>query len=157
MQPLFDALGRKTWHLGAEPPRANISKIAGNMMIALAIEAMGEASALTESYGVSARDFLDIVTNTILAAPSYQRYGGFIATDTYEPGFKLTLGLKDVNLALEAAAGTGTVLASAELVRENMLTAIAEGLGERDWSILAKIARRRAGVPKPGVPKPGYA
>ena len=146
VQPLLDALGQKTWHLGADPVQANVAKIAGNMMITLAIEAMGEASALTESYGLKAADFLDIVTNTLFASPSYQRYGGFIATDSYEPGFKLTLGLKDVNLALEAADARRTLLPALDIVKENMLTAIDQGFGAKDWSILAKIARRRAGL-----------
>ena len=146
VQPLFDALGQKTWRLGTDPVRANVAKVAGNMMITLAIEAMGEASALTERYGLPAADFLDVITNTIMAAPSYKRYGGFIATDTYEPGFKLTLGLKDVNLALEAARASGIVLPSAEIVRENMAAAVEQGMGDKDWSILAKIARRRAGL-----------
>ena len=42
-----------------------------------------------------------------MASPSYKRYGGFIATNSYEPGFKLTLGLKDVNLAIDAARAQG--------------------------------------------------
>ncbi len=144
--PALDAIGRRTWRLGDDPKRANVAKIAGNLMITLAIEAMGEASALTESYGVSARDFLDIMTNTLFASPSYQRYGGFIANGTYDPGFKLTLGLKDVNLALEAAQAKNTVLPAAEIVRENMTKGVDEGLGSKDWSILARIARRRAGL-----------
>jgi 3-hydroxyisobutyrate dehydrogenase-like beta-hydroxyacid dehydrogenase len=146
IQPLLDVLGQKTWPLGSEPRHANVAKIAGNMMITLAIEAMGEASALTESHGVKAADFLNIITNTLFASPSYQRYGGFIASNTYEPGFKLTLGLKDVNLAFEAAKEKNVVLPAAEIVRDNMQTAIAQGLGSKDWSILAKIARRRAGL-----------
>ena len=146
VQPLFDVLGRKTWPLGDDPKRANVAKIAGNMMITLAIEAMGEATALTDSYGVTAADFLDIVTNTLFASPSYQRYGGFIATDTYEPGFKLTLGLKDVNLARDAARANDVVLPALEVVRENMLAGIEQGLGAKDWSILAKVTRRRAGL-----------
>jgi 3-hydroxyisobutyrate dehydrogenase-like beta-hydroxyacid dehydrogenase len=150
VQPLFDVLGQKTWKLGTDPKRANVAKIAGNMMITLAIEAMGEASALTESHGVKAADFLDIVTNTLFASPSYKRYGGFIATNTYEPGFKLTLGLKDVNLAFEAAAEKDIALPAAQIVRENMLKAIEQGLGSKDWSILAKVARLRAGL-KEGV------
>jgi 3-hydroxyisobutyrate dehydrogenase-like beta-hydroxyacid dehydrogenase len=146
VQPLFDVLGQKTWPLGDDPARANVAKIAGNMMITLAIEAMGEATALTESYGLKAADFLGIITNTLFASPSYQRYGGFIATDTYEPGFKLTLGLKDVNLALDAADAKHATLPALQIVRENMLQAIDQGLGAKDWSILAKIARRRAGL-----------
>ena len=147
VQPLFDVLGRRTWPLGPDPKRANVAKIAGNLMISLAIEAMGEATALTETYGVKAADFLDIVTNTLFAAPSYQRYGGFIATDTYEPGFKLTLGMKDVDLALDAARAKGAVLPSAELVRGHMQAGIDAGFADKDWSITAKMARRRAGLP----------
>lgn len=147
VMPLLATLGRKVWPLGDDPVRANVAKLGGNLMLALAMEAMGEASALTEHYGVSAADFLDIVTNTIFASPSYQRYGGFIARDTYDPGFKLPLGLKDVDLARAAAAARGATLPSAEIARGNMAAAIDAGFADRDWSVLAKLARRRAGVP----------
>ena len=146
VQPLFDALGQKTWPMGEDPKHANVAKIAGNLMITLAIEAMGEATALTESYGLKAGDFLDVVTNTIFASPSYKRYGGNIATGSYEPGFKLTLGLKDVNLALDAAKAKEASLPSAEIVRENLMAAVEQGLGDKDWSALARAARRRAGL-----------
>ena len=146
VQPLLDAMGQKTWRLGADPKQANVAKIAGNMMITLAIEAMGEATALTESYGLKAADFLDILTNTLFASPSYKRYGGNIAANRYEPGFKLTLGLKDVNLALEAARAKNAVLPAAEIVRENMAQAVDQGWGDKDWSALAKVTRRRAGL-----------
>ena len=146
VQPVLDALGQKTWNLGADPIRANVAKIAGNLMLALAIEAMGEATALTESYGLPARDFLDIVTNTLFASPAYKRYGGNIANKSYEPGFKLPLGLKDVNLALEAAKTKHAVLPAAEVVRENMQKGIEAGLGAKDWSVLARVVHERAGL-----------
>ena len=72
VQPLLDALGQRTWIVGDEPRRANATKLAGNMMIALAVEAMGEATALAESYGVGSADFLDLVTSTIFASPVYK-------------------------------------------------------------------------------------
>ena len=146
VQPIFEALGKKTWHLGDDPKHANVAKIAANMMITLAIESMGEATALTESYGLKAGDFLEVVTNTVFASPSYKRYGGNIASDSYEPGFKLTLGLKDVSLALDAAAAKHAVLPAVEIVRENMVQAVDQGLGSKDWSVLAKTTRRRAGL-----------
>lgn len=145
VQPLFEALGQKTWPLGDDPKHANIAKIAGNLMITLAIESMGEAAALTESYGLSAADFLNVVTQTLFASPSYQRYGGNIARNSYEPGFKLTLGLKDVNLALDAASAKNTVLPAAEVVRETMNKAVEQGLGSKDWSALAQVTRSQAG------------
>ena len=143
VQPLLDAVGRKTWLLGDEPKRANVVKISGNMMIAQAFTAMGEAAHLSESYGVSAADLLNVLTNTLFAAPSYQRYGGFIATNNFEPGFKLPLGLKDVNLALSAAEAKGALLPVAEQVRANMLDALEQGLQDRDWSVAATIRRTR--------------
>lgn len=134
VQPLFEALGRRVWPLGDDPLRANVAKIAGNLMIALAIEAMSEAVALGESYGLAGADFLDIVTNTLFASPSYQRYGKRIATGDYAPGFKLTLGRKDVMLALDAASARQVVLPGAQVVRRRMDAAIANGLGGKDWS-----------------------
>ncbi len=146
VQPLLAALGKKTWHLGEDPKHANVAKIAGNVMITLAIEAMGEATALTESYGLKAVDFLEVVTNTMFASPSYKRYGDNIANNSYEPGFKLTLGLKDVNLALQAAKAKHVLLPAAEIVRQTMLEAVDRGLGSKDWSTLARVTRRRAGL-----------
>lgn len=146
VQPLFDALGKKTWNLGNDPKHANIAKIAANMMITIAIESLGEATALTESYGLKASDFLEVVTNTIFACPSYQRYDGNIASNSYAPGFKLTLGLKDVNLALDAAKAKHAVLPAAEIVRENMQSGVDQGLGSQDWSVFAKTVHHRAGL-----------
>ena len=148
VQPLFDALGQKTWPLGDDPKHANIAKIAGNLMITLAIEAMGEATALTESYGLKAGDFLDILTNTMFACPSYKRYGDNIAQSRYEPGFKLTLGLKDVNLALDAAKAKNAELGAAQVVQQNLMQVVDQGLGDKDWSALAQATQRRAGLRK---------
>jgi 3-hydroxyisobutyrate dehydrogenase-like beta-hydroxyacid dehydrogenase len=145
-QPVLDVLGQKTWRVGEEPIRANIVKIAGNFMIGAAIEAMGEATALTRGYGVSAGDFLEIVSNTLFAAPVYKGYGALIAEQRYEPAaFKLTLGLKDIRLALAAGDGANVPLPLASLLRDNMLDAIAVGDGDRDFAALATVAQRRAG------------
>ena len=143
VQPIFDVLGQKTWYLGEDPKHANIAKIAGNMMITLAIEAIGEAAALTESYGLKAADFLNVITNTALSSPSYQRYGSNLSNSSFEPGFKLTLGLKDIELAFAAAQAKDTPLPSAQVVRQHMLKAIESGLGAKDWSVFATVVGGR--------------
>jgi 3-hydroxyisobutyrate dehydrogenase-like beta-hydroxyacid dehydrogenase len=48
VRPLLDILGKKVWDMGEVPKRANAAKVAANMMIAMAIEAMTEALAITE-------------------------------------------------------------------------------------------------------------
>jgi 3-hydroxyisobutyrate dehydrogenase-like beta-hydroxyacid dehydrogenase len=140
VQPLFDVLGKKTWRLGEQPVQACIAKIAGNMMITQAIEALAEASHLTQSYGVSTAAFIELVTQTLFACPSYQRYGQNIVKGTYEPGFKLSLGLKDVRLAIDAAGAKGLSLPVANVVGSRMDVAVAQGLGDKDWSVLATLA-----------------
>ena len=147
VQPLFDAMGQKTWPLGAEPPRANAVKLAGNLMIAAAIEAMGEATALGRAYGVSSADLLDILTNTLFPSPVYKGYGAAIAADRYEPAaFKLRLGLKDVRLALDAGDAANVALPFGSVLRDTLLSAVAQGDGDKDLAALADVAHRRAGL-----------
>jgi len=145
-QPLFDAMGQKTWPLGDAPERAVAVKLAGNFMLAAAIEAMAEAAALANGHGVATTELLDVLTNTLFAAPAYKNYGALIAERRYEPAaFRLVLGLKDVNLALQAGAEGHAPMPFASVLRDNLLDAIAHGDGDRDWSALAEVALRRAG------------
>jgi len=148
-QPLFDLVGQKTWRMGDEPHRANAAKLAGNFMIGAAIEAMAEATTLAAGYGVPAADLLDLLTNTLFAAPVYKGYGGMIAADRYEPAaFKLSLGLKDLRLALAAGDQANVPLPMASLVRDNLLAAVANGEGDLDFAALARVAQRQAGQRK---------
>ncbi|MGB5958838.1 NAD(P)-dependent oxidoreductase [Pseudomonas sp.] len=140
VQPVLDVLGKRTWRLGEQPVHGCIAKIAGNMMISQAIEALAEASHLTERYGLSASAFIDVVTQTVFACPSYQRYGRNIVNGDYVPGFKLALGLKDVDLALNAGQVQGLSLPAAHVVRSRMKAAMEKGLGSQDWSVLAAVA-----------------
>ncbi|OLC04402.1 MAG: hypothetical protein AUH78_22045 [Gemmatimonadetes bacterium 13_1_40CM_4_69_8] len=55
-RPLLDAMGQGTVAAGEEPARANVIKLAGNFLIVAAIEALGEAFALTAADDVAAAD-----------------------------------------------------------------------------------------------------
>ncbi|MBS0422296.1 MAG: NAD(P)-dependent oxidoreductase [Proteobacteria bacterium] len=146
-QPVIDAIGQKSWPVGDQPEHANVVKIAGNFMIASAIETMGEAVALTRSYGVKADTFLDILTNTLFAAPAYKVYGSMIAVEKYTPaGFPAPLGLKDVRLALTAADANNVPMPFANVLRDSLMELIATGGGDNDWVAMAKVAARRAGL-----------
>ena len=52
MRPLIEVLGRKVWDMGEDPARANAAKIAANMMVTMAIEALAEGVVLTEANGL---------------------------------------------------------------------------------------------------------
>ena len=143
----LDAIGKKVWPAGTAPERANVIKIAGNFMLASAIESMAEASAVTRAHGIGAADFLAIMTQTLFAAPAYVGYGKLIAEQRYQPaGFKMALGLKDVELALQAAGQARVPMPFAAAVRDALLDALAHGGADKDWSALAEVASRRAGL-----------
>ncbi len=148
VRPVLAAIGERIWPVGAEPERANVVKLAGNFMIASALESMGEAAALARAYGVTARQLLEILTSTLFAAPVYQGYGRLIAEQRYTPaGFSLTLGLKDVRLALQAGEAGHVPMPFASVLRDRFLEAIAAGESDHDWSSIAELAARHAGVP----------
>ncbi|SMG02696.1 3-hydroxyisobutyrate dehydrogenase and related beta-hydroxyacid dehydrogenases [Burkholderia singularis] len=145
MQPVFDAIGQKTWRIGSLPQHANAVKIAANFTLASAIETMGEAAALLAAHGVAMRDYLDVITNSVFPGPVYQGYGEMIAQGRYEPAlFKARLGLKDVRLALEAGDAGSVPLPIASVVRDSLIEALAHGHGEQDFAVLGQVAARRA-------------
>ena len=150
-QPVFDAMGQRTFVIGENPVAANIVKISGNFMLASLIETLGEAFALTRSYDIDPEQYLEVLTNTIFPAPVYQTYGGMIAKETYEPaGFKLSLGLKDIRLALAAADPAMVPMPIASLIRDRFLTAMARGYEDLDWSALGRVCAEDAALKTSG-------
>ena len=146
-QPLFEAIGQRTFPVGDSPVNANAIKLAGNFMLAAAVESLGEAFALVRKHGIAPAQFLELITSSVFTAPFYKAYGSLIASETYLPaGFQLPLGLKDVRLALAAGESVNVPLPLASVVRDRMITALARGYGEMDWSVIGKIAAESAGL-----------
>ena len=146
-RPLFDAIGQRTFVVGDKPSSANLVKLSGNFLLAAVIECLGEAFALTRKGGVDPHLYLEILTSTLFSAPAYKTYGTIIANQQYEPaGFKMSLGLKDIRLALAAADALATPMPVASLVHDHFLSGVAQGAGDLDWSALARVvaAKRRS-------------
>ncbi|OBI23528.1 6-phosphogluconate dehydrogenase [Mycobacterium sp. E1386] len=147
LSPLFDAIGQRTFVVSEQPHTANLVKLSGNFLIASVIESVSEAVALVAKAGVDRQQYVDILTSTLFAAPVYQTYGRLIARREFEPaGFAAQLGLKDVRLALAAAEQLQVPLPVASLLRDRFLTLVATGGGHLDWSALATLADRDAGL-----------
>ena len=147
LSPLFDVIGQRTFVVSEQPHTANLVKLSGNFLIASVIESVSEAVTLVAKAGVDRQQYIDILTSTLFAAPVYQTYGGLIARREFEPaGFAAQLGLKDVRLALAAAEQLQVPLPVASLLRDRFLTLVATGGGHLDWSALATLADRDAGL-----------
>jgi 3-hydroxyisobutyrate dehydrogenase-like beta-hydroxyacid dehydrogenase len=149
-RPLFDAIGRRVFVAGNEPWQANALKLCGNFMIASMLEAFSEAFANLRKSGVDPKVFLDAMIE-LFGSPVYANYGALIAEERFEPaGFTVPLGLKDVRLILESAQESAAPMPMASLIRDQLLAAVAAGQEHLDWSSIARIAARNAGLTNTG-------
>ncbi|MGA3228743.1 MAG: NAD(P)-dependent oxidoreductase [Candidatus Binatus sp.] len=147
VRPIIDAMGQEVFDFGDNPGAANVVKLAGNFMIAAALEAMGEAVAMMRKSGVDPAAALEMLAKTIFAAPVYQGYGPIIAHGVFTPaGFRLPLGLKDIELVLQTAGAAHAPMPTASLLRDRFISAIARGRSDLDWSAIALGAADDAGL-----------
>ena len=147
VRPIIEAMGQEVFDFGDNPGASNVVKLAGNFMIAAALEAMGEAVAMMRKNGVDPAAALEMLARTIFAAPVYQGYGPAIAHGRFTPaGFRLPLGLKDIELVLQTAGAANAPMPVASLLRDRFISAIARGRAELDWSAIALGAADDAGL-----------
>jgi 3-hydroxyisobutyrate dehydrogenase-like beta-hydroxyacid dehydrogenase len=151
-QPLFDNLGQQTFVVGTDPAQANLIKLLGNVMTATALEVLGEIVTVIRKRGLDPAPFIDILTNTMFGGRAHKIYGAKILAERYTPGFRLSLALKDVRLALAEADRAGVAMPSVDVVRDRMVTAIARGYADLDWTALGLIAAEEAGLHGPQQP-----
>jgi 3-hydroxyisobutyrate dehydrogenase-like beta-hydroxyacid dehydrogenase len=146
-QPIFDALGQRVFRVGSDPAAANLVKLAGNAMSAASLEILGEVIALARKRGLDPQQLLSILTGTLYGGRLHKVYGEKIATQQYgSGGFLFPLALKDIRLALNEAERAGVPMPSVSVVRDRLISGIARGYSERDWSALGLLAAEEAGL-----------
>jgi 3-hydroxyisobutyrate dehydrogenase-like beta-hydroxyacid dehydrogenase len=144
--PLFEAMGRRWFDVGEDATHANIVKIARNFLLGSIIESLGEAFALVQKSGVDPAQFHDIITGTAMNCPAYKSYGRLIIDQPEHATFTVRLGLKDIELALEAGGDTAVPMPLAGLMREQHIAAIARGYGDREWAAVGNYIAETAGL-----------
>jgi 3-hydroxyisobutyrate dehydrogenase-like beta-hydroxyacid dehydrogenase len=145
-RPLLDCLGQQTFVVGTDPGHANLIKLLGNMITATAIEMLGEVTAVVRKRGFDPKPFVDILTSTMFGGRAHRIYGDKIVKQSYAPGFVMPLVLKDVRLALAEAERAGAPMPSVSVVRDRLITGIARGHADLDWTGLGLIAAEEAGL-----------
>jgi 3-hydroxyisobutyrate dehydrogenase-like beta-hydroxyacid dehydrogenase len=146
-RPLLDLLGQRTFVIANDPESANLVKLVGNAMMATTLEMLGEALALVRKRSLDPAAVLDILTSTMFDSRIHKLYGAKIVAQRYAPsGFVLPLALKDVRLALAEAETAEVPMPSVSVVRDRMITGLAHGYSEFDWSVLGLIAAEAAGI-----------
>jgi 3-hydroxyisobutyrate dehydrogenase-like beta-hydroxyacid dehydrogenase len=135
VRPLLDAMGQGVFEFGEDAAGVNVVKLAGNFLIASAMEAMAEAFTFAEKNGLERGRVAELFGRSIFACPIYQIYGKLIADEQFEPaGFAAELGLKDLDLVLKTASDSRMPMPLADLVRNRLTTTIVKGRRHIDWS-----------------------
>lgn len=124
---------------GDAPESAVHVKIAGNFVIASAIEAMSEAFDVLRRSGTDPRLFHEMMSESIFASVIHQNYGRIILDEAFDPpGFRLALGGKDIGLARDLARNSGTTLPFGDILAKRFASAAEQGYGDKDWNAISK-------------------
>lgn len=147
VRPIFTALGRRTFLAGEMPEGASLLKLCNNLVLACAIEAMGEAFSLVEKFGISTKSFQDVLTGGLFDCIAYEGYAKAIVDRSWDSvNLSAQLALKDLQLVLSIANAKQVPLPSAEVCRARLLTAEARGEAGRDWTVMALEQGRASGL-----------
>ena len=135
---------------GSDPGAANVVKLAGNFLIASAIESMAEALAMSEGCGVDREAVRSLLTDTIFNCLIYKGYGQRVARRDHAPypnaHFALDLGRKDIELVRKTAASVHVPMPVADLLSDRFSSAAARGRSHLDWSAIGLLSSEDAGV-----------
>lgn len=143
VRPLIQSFGAHLYEPGDDPAQAAAMKLTNNYILGCAMEVIGEGMSLVRKYGVDPKLYYEVMTGTMFNCPAYKIYGDIIATEDWgRVGITATLGLKDCNLAMEAAQAVGVPLPSGGVWRDRLVGAQAFGDGEKDWAVVARVQYR---------------
>ncbi|MGG7621675.1 NAD(P)-dependent oxidoreductase [Bacillus coreaensis] len=139
--PILQMLGQDVFTVGDQGYLSNVAKLGNNFLLVSMLESLSEILVMVQKHGVEPKQFLEII-NSLFASPVYNTYGKMIINERFDPaGFKLKLGLKDVNLMIDAANEVSTELPIANLAQSHYSYAIEKGWGDLDWAAIMKVLK----------------
>jgi 3-hydroxyisobutyrate dehydrogenase len=133
--PLFEALGQRTIWVGPVGAGTRL-KIVNNTWLAFANESVSASVALARRLGLEIETVVDALSAGPLVSPWQAAKLQRIVKGDFSPQFALSLALKDVNLALEAA--DGDQFAALGSLADEWQRAVDDGLGDRDLTVVTR-------------------
>jgi 3-hydroxyisobutyrate dehydrogenase len=152
VRPALDAVAGLIVHVGG-PGMGQVVKLCNNLIYAAQMVATAEATALARRSGVDMAKLLEVLlhsTGDCTAVRTRLPVDGVVpdspASNAWKPGFMTDLMAKDLDLALAYGARAGVPLTTTATSRQVLTAASTAGYGRQDFSALAKIVFRDAGV-----------
>lgn len=145
-QDVFLAMGKKTYYVGG-PGMGQVVKLCNNLMLAVNLVGVCEAFALGVKAGVDAATLAEVVQASSGGSAVIERYfPKTIAKNQYQPGFRLKLMSKDLNLALAAARQLGVPSLAGVTAGQVFDMLKSMGRGEDDFTVIATLYQDIGGV-----------
>jgi 3-hydroxyisobutyrate dehydrogenase len=142
--PLFEALGQRTIWVG-EAGAGTRLKLVNNTWLAFANEAVAGSVALADLLGLTTGTVLDALGGAPLVSPWQAAKLQRIADGEFSAQFSLSLALKDVHLALQAAGDARLPVLAC--LADEWQQAVDQGLGEQDLTVVTRVIEQQGGTP----------
>src|SRR5215204_805091 len=142
--PLFDALGQRTVWVGAVGAGSQL-KLVNNTLVAFSAEGVAASVALARRLGLDAETVIDALAGSPLVSPWQAAKLERVAKGQFSAQFALSLALKDVRLALQAAGGDR--FAALAGLAEEWQQAVDQGLGDQDLTVVTRVLEQQGGTP----------
>jgi 2-hydroxy-3-oxopropionate reductase len=144
IRPLFELMGKNITRIGGNGD-GQTAKVANQIIVALTIEAVGEALLFAAKAGADPAKVREALMGGFASSRILEVHGERMIKRTFAPGFRIALHQKDLGLALSCARALGLFLPNTAGTQELFNAAAAQGGGAWDHSGLVRVLELMAG------------
>jgi 2-hydroxy-3-oxopropionate reductase len=146
-KPILDAMGNpeRVIHIG-ESGSGQVCKVCNQMVIGGALAAVSEAFSLARKAGVDVARVREALLGGFAASRVLEVHGERMLQGNYKPGFRAQLYAKDMRIAGQTLAEHETPAPVSTAVQQLVTSMVAAGQGDEDYSALATVVFRLAGL-----------
>ncbi len=135
-KPLFDLMGKNITHIGAENGTGQTCKVANQIIVALNIQAVAEALVFASKAGADPAKVRSALMGGFASSRILEVHAERMLAGTFNPGFRIRLHQKDLNLALSSAKDLNLSLPNTAIAQQMLSSCMARGEGDLDHSAL---------------------
>ncbi|GGC13419.1 2-hydroxy-3-oxopropionate reductase [Novosphingobium endophyticum] len=136
-RPLFELMGKNITHVGGVGD-GQVAKVANQIIVALNIEAVSEALVFAAKAGADPEKVRGALLGGFASSKVLEVHGERMTKRTFDPGFRIELHQKDLNLALSSARALGLALPNTASTQQLFSACVARGGKAWDHSALVK-------------------
>ena len=141
--PIFQRMGRNVVHLG-DHGAGQVTKACNQLVLSLTILGVAEALTLARKAGVDPAKVRAALLGGFANSRVLEVHGQRMLDGKFEPGFRTRLYHKDLGIVMDTGRAVGMPLLGAGLAAQLFQVAMAQGFGEMDYSVLARVIAEMA-------------